>query len=88
VDDDIPLNEGCLENPFERDSTHSMLSPEIFRLPSSPGNVETSQAITTACMARLGVMAAAQGHHEQLTFGNAPSPYLRNNLWRGWRGPD
>ena len=51
VDDDIPLNAGCLK-PLEIVIPEgSMLAP---RYPAAvvAGNVETSQAVTDACTAR------------------------------------
>jgi 5-oxoprolinase (ATP-hydrolysing) len=39
------------------------------------GNVETSQAIANALFAALGVMAAAQGTMNNLSFGNARCQY-------------
>ena len=64
VDDDIPMNEGCLE-PLELVIPEgSMLNP---RYPAAvvAGNVETSQAVTNALYGALGALAAGQGHHEQ-----------------------
>jgi 5-oxoprolinase (ATP-hydrolysing) len=39
------------------------------------GNVETSQAVANALFAALGVMAAAQGTMNNLSFGNAHCQY-------------
>jgi len=74
VDDDIPLNEGCLKPLTIIIPEDSMLSP---RYPAAVvgGNVETSQAITDALFAAFGVMAAAQGTMNNLTFGNARLQY-------------
>ncbi|OCQ98519.1 5-oxoprolinase [Oscillatoriales cyanobacterium USR001] len=69
VDDDIPLNAGCLK-PLE------IIIPEGSMLnPSYPaavvaGNVETSQNITDALYGALGIMAASQGTMNNFTFGN------------------
>jgi 5-oxoprolinase (ATP-hydrolysing) len=74
VDDDIPLNSGCL-TPLKVSVTEgSMLSP----LPPGAvvaGNVETSQHIVDALYASLGVMAGSQGTMNNLTFGNADRQY-------------
>ncbi len=69
VDDDIPLNAGCLEPLDVIIPEGSMLRP---RYPAAvvAGNVETSQAITDALYGALGVMAAAQGTMNNFTFGN------------------
>ena len=74
VDDDIPLNEGCLK-PLEIVIPEgSMLAP---RYPAAVvgGNVETSQAVTDALFGAFGVMASAQGTMNNLTFGNARYQY-------------
>ncbi|MBI2319259.1 MAG: hydantoinase B/oxoprolinase family protein, partial [Betaproteobacteria bacterium] len=69
VDDDIPLNAGCLK-PLEIIVPEgSMLRP---RYPAAvvAGNVETSQCITDALYGALGVMGASQGTMNNFTFGN------------------
>jgi 5-oxoprolinase (ATP-hydrolysing) len=74
VDDDIPLNEGCLE-PLEIIIPEgSMLNP---RPPAAvaAGNVETSQLIVDALYGALGVLAASQGTMNNVTFGNAQCQY-------------
>jgi 5-oxoprolinase (ATP-hydrolysing) len=74
VEDDIPLNAGCLK-PLE------IVIPEGCMLnPRSPaaivaGNVETSQTITDALYGALGVMAASQGTMNNFTFGNQSYQY-------------
>jgi 5-oxoprolinase (ATP-hydrolysing) len=74
VDDDIPLNAGCLKplNVFIPEG--SMLSP---RYPAAvvSGNVETSSCITNALYGALGVMASAPGTMNNFTFGNARHQY-------------
>ncbi|MCE9650871.1 MAG: hydantoinase B/oxoprolinase family protein [Parvibaculum sp.] len=69
VDDDIPLNEGCLKPLDIVIPEGSMLAP---RYPAAVvgGNVETSQAVTDALFGAFGVMASAQGTMNNLTFGN------------------
>ncbi len=69
VDDDIPLNAGCLKPLHVIIPEGSMLNP---RYPASvvSGNVETSTCITNALYGALGVMAAAQGTMNNFTFGN------------------
>jgi len=69
VDDDIPLNSGCLK-PIE------IIIPEDSMLrPAYPaavvaGNVETSQNLTDCLFGALGVLGAAQGTMNNFTFGN------------------
>ncbi len=74
VDDDIPLNAGCLKPIHVIIPPGSMLNP---RYPASvvSGNVETSTCITNALYGALGVMAAAQGTMNNFTFGNARYQY-------------
>ncbi len=74
VDDDIPLNAGCLKPLHVIIPPGSMLNPHY---PASvvSGNVETSTCITNALYGALGVMAAAQGTMNNFTFGNARYQY-------------
>jgi 5-oxoprolinase (ATP-hydrolysing) len=69
VDDDIPLNAGCLKPLDVIIPDGSMLRP---RYPAAvvAGNVETSQCITDALYGALGIMASAQGTMNNFTFGN------------------
>lgn len=74
VADDIPLNDGCLR-PLGVVVPHgSLLAPEP---PAAvvAGNVETSQAITGALYAALGVQAEGSGTMNNVTFGNARHQY-------------
>ena len=74
VDDEIPLNDGCLRPVRLVVPEGSMLNP---RFPAAvvAGNVETSQAVVDALYGALGVMAAAQGTMNNLTFGDARRQY-------------
>jgi 5-oxoprolinase (ATP-hydrolysing) len=74
VDSDIPMNAGCLRPIRIRVPESSMLSP---RWPAAvvAGNVEVSQAVTSALLAALGALAPAQGTMNNLTFGNAAYQY-------------
>src|SRR5487761_2632009 len=74
VDDDIPLNAGCLKPLKVIIPEGSMLRP---RYPAAvvAGNVETSQYITDALYGALGVMGASQGTMNNFTFGNADYQY-------------
>jgi 5-oxoprolinase (ATP-hydrolysing) len=74
VDDDIPLNAGCLK------PLHIILPEGCMLNPRSPaavvaGNVETSTCITNALYGALGVMAAGQCTMNNFTFGNAQYQY-------------
>ncbi len=69
VNDDIPLNEGCL-NPIELVLPgRSMISPE-YPAAVMAGNIEVSQAITNALYGALGVTAASQGTMNNIFYGN------------------
>jgi 5-oxoprolinase (ATP-hydrolysing) len=74
VEDDIPLNAGCLKPLSIVTTAGSMLAP---RSPAAvvAGNVETSQHIVDALYAALGVLANAQGTMNNFTFGDASSQY-------------
>ncbi len=74
VDDDIPLNAGCLK-PLE-----VIIPPGCMLNPNPPasvvaGNVETSTCITNALYGALGVMAGSQPTMNNFTFGNATYQY-------------
>jgi 5-oxoprolinase (ATP-hydrolysing) len=74
VDDDIPMNAGCLRPIRIVIPKRSMLSPE-YPAAVVAGNVETSQAVTNCLFGALGAMAAAQGTMNNLNFGNARYQY-------------
>ena len=69
VDDDIPLNAGCLK------PLRVIIPPGSMLNPAPPaavvaGNVETATCITNALFGALGVMASAQNTMNNFTFGN------------------
>ncbi len=74
VDDDIPLNAGCLKPLNVIIPPGSMLNPNP---PASvvAGNVETSTCITNALYGALGLMAAGQCTMNNFTFGSARYQY-------------
>ncbi len=74
VDDDIPMNAGCLRPINIVIPQRSMLSPE-YPAAVVAGNVETSQAVTDTLFGALGALAAAQGTMNNLNFGNARYQY-------------
>ncbi len=74
VDDDIPMNAGCLRPINIVIPEGSMLTPE-YPAAVVAGNVETSQAVTNCLFGALGALAAAQGTMNNLTFGNATYQY-------------
>ncbi len=86
VDDDIPLNAGCLK-PLE------IVVPDGCMLNPRPpaavvaGNVETSTCVTNALMGALGVMAAGQCTMNNFTFGNARYQYYETIAGGSGAGP-
>ncbi len=86
VDDDIPLNAGCLR-PLE------IIIPKGSLLDPQPpaavvaGNVETSQCVVDTLYGALGVMAAAQGTMNNFTFGNARYQYYETICGGAGAGP-
>ncbi len=74
VEDDIPLNEGCLKPIALIVPEGSMLNP---RAPAAvvAGNVETSQVVVDALYGALGVLAASQGTMNNFTFGDDRRQY-------------
>jgi 5-oxoprolinase (ATP-hydrolysing) len=87
VDDDIPMNEGCLRPITIRIPEGSLLNP---RPPAAvvAGNVETSQLITDALYGALGVVAAAQGTMNNFTFGDDRRQYYETVCGGAGAGPD
>jgi 5-oxoprolinase (ATP-hydrolysing) len=86
IDDDIPLNAGCLK-PLE------IIVPEGCMLnPKSPaavvaGNVETSTCVTNALYGALKVMAASQCTMNNFTFGNGRYQYYETIAGGSGAGP-
>ncbi|MFD4763956.1 hydantoinase B/oxoprolinase family protein [Streptomyces sp. NPDC058439] len=74
VADDIPLNSGCLKPLEVRIPEGSMLAP-VHPAATVAGNVETSQAVTGALYAALGIQAEGSGTMNNLTFGNERVQY-------------
>ena len=74
VDDDIPLNSGCLHPLNVIIPEGTMLSPR-YPAAVAAGNVETSQVVTGALYAALGVMAEGSGTMNNVTFGNEEYQY-------------
>ncbi|HEX9753660.1 MAG TPA: hydantoinase B/oxoprolinase family protein, partial [Methyloceanibacter sp.] len=74
VDEDIPLNAGCLRPIKIVVPKGSMLKPR-YPAPVAAGNVETSQTIVNCLYGALGVLGSAQGTMNNLTFGNERYQY-------------
>ncbi|MBV9527036.1 hydantoinase B/oxoprolinase family protein, partial [Sphingomonas sp.] len=87
MDDDIPLNDGCLR-PIELQVPEgSMLSP-VFPAAVVAGNVETSQVVTDALFAATGRLAPSQGTMNNFTFGNERHQYYETIAGGSGAGPD
>ena len=83
VADEIPLNDGCLRPLRMVIPPGSMLAPE-YPAAVVAGNVETSQAITGALYAALGVAGRGLGDDEQRDVRQRAVPVLRDGrLWLG-----
>ena len=87
VDDDIPLNGGCLKPLDIVIPEGCMLNP---RFPAAvvAGNVETSQCVTDTLYGALGVLAASQGSMNNFTFGDDEYQYYETICGGSGAGPD
>lgn len=74
VQDDIPLNAGCLK-PLEIVIPAGCLLNPHYPAAVVAGNVETSQYVVDALYGALGIMAASQGTMNNLTFGDRDYQY-------------
>ncbi len=74
VDDDIPLNAGCLK-PLNIILPEGSLVCPAYPAAVVAGNVETSQAMVDALFYAVGALAGAQGTMNNLTFGNETHQY-------------
>jgi 5-oxoprolinase (ATP-hydrolysing) len=87
VDDNIPMNDGCLKPIDIHIPEGCMLAP---RYPAAvvAGNVETSQYVTDTLYGALGVMAASQGTMNNFTWGNDQHQYYETLCGGSGAGPD
>jgi 5-oxoprolinase (ATP-hydrolysing) len=86
VDDDIPLNAGCLK-PLEVSIPEGCMLRPRYPAAVVAGNVETSQCITDALYGALGVLAASQGTMNNFTFGNERHQYYETIAGGSGAGP-
>ena len=86
VDDDIPLNAGCLKPLRAIVPEGCMLNPHA---PAAvvAGNVETSSCVTNALYGALGAMAASPCTMNNFTFGNAELQYYETISGGSGAGP-
>ena len=95
VEDNIPMNAGCLR-PIRIIIPEGCMLRPAYPAAVVAGNVETSQHVTNAIFGAMGAIANAQGTMNNLTFGNARyqyyeticsgSPAGRMNDGRGFAG--
>jgi len=95
VEDNIPMNAGCLR-PINIVVPEGCMLRPAYPAAVVAGNVETSQHVTNAIFGAMGALANAQGTMNNLTFGNATyqyyeticsgSPAGRMNDGRGFGG--
>jgi 5-oxoprolinase (ATP-hydrolysing) len=87
IDDNIPMNDGCLRPIRLVVPDGSMLNP---RHPAAvvAGNVETSQVVTDALFAATGKLAPSQGTMNNFTFGNERHQYYETIAGGSGAGPD
>jgi 5-oxoprolinase (ATP-hydrolysing) len=86
IDEQIPMNEGCLDPIRIRIPKGSMLSPS-WPAAVVAGNVETSQCVTDALFGALGTLAASQGTMNNLSFGNEQVQYYETIAGGAGAGP-
>jgi len=86
IDDDMPLNDGCMRAINLVIPAGSMLDP-VFPAAVVAGNVEVSQVVTDALFGALGAVAAAQGTMNNLTFGTGDWQYYETIAGGAGAGP-
>jgi 5-oxoprolinase (ATP-hydrolysing) len=86
VEDEIPLNDGCLRPVRLVVPEGSMLNP-LYPAAVVAGNVETSQAVVDALYGAFGVLAASQGTMNNLTFGDETRQYYETIAGGAGAGP-
>jgi 5-oxoprolinase (ATP-hydrolysing) len=87
IDDNIPLNDGCLRPIRLVVPEGSMLNP-VHPAAVVAGNVETSQVVTDALFAATGRLAPSQGTMNNFTFGNEHDQYYETIAGGSGAGPD
>jgi len=87
VDDDIPMNEGCMRPLNIILPEDCMLNPK-YPAAVVAGNVEVSQAVTDCLFQALGALAGAQGTMNNFNFGNDDYQYYETICGGSAAGPD
>lgn len=86
VDDDIPMNEGCMRPLNIILPERSMLTPQ-YPAAVVAGNVEVSQAVTDCLFAALNAIAGAQGTMNNFNFGDDEYQYYETICGGSGAGP-
>ena len=86
VNDNIPMNAGCLK-PIEIVIPEDCMLAPKYPAAVVAGNVEVSQAVTDTLFGALGALAAAQGTMNNFNFGNAKYQYYETICGGSGAGP-
>ncbi|MEQ9491864.1 MAG: hydantoinase B/oxoprolinase family protein [Alphaproteobacteria bacterium] len=87
VEDNIPMNEGCLK-PIDIIAPDDCMLNAKYPGAVIAGNVETSQVVTDTLYGALGALAAAQGTMNNTVFGNDRYQYYETVCGGSGAGPD
>jgi 5-oxoprolinase (ATP-hydrolysing) len=87
VNDEIPMNAGCLKPLQISVPPGSMLHPQ-YPAAVVAGNVETSQVVTDCLYGALGALAASQGTMNNFTFGDGVHQYYETICGGSGAGAD
>ncbi len=86
VDDEIPLNEGCLK-PIDIIGQEGTILEPVYPAAVIAGNTEVSQCVTDSLYGALGVLASAQGTTNNFLFGNDEHQYYETICGGSGAGP-
>nr|WP_321464506.1 hydantoinase B/oxoprolinase family protein [uncultured Desulfobulbus sp.] len=87
IENDLPLNEGCLKPLKLIIPEKSMINPQ-YPAAVIAGNTEVSQAITDCLYGALGALAASQGTMNNLLYGNSEHQNYETICGGTGAGPD
>ncbi len=87
VNDNIPMNEGCLK-PIDIILPDGCMLKAQYPAAVIAGNVETSQIVTDTLFGALNIMAAAQGTMNNFFYGNTTHQYYETLCGGSGAGPD
>ncbi|OQW95305.1 MAG: 5-oxoprolinase [Beggiatoa sp. IS2] len=87
VEDEIPLNAGCLK-PLQIIIPKGCLLNPTYPAAVVAGNVEISQCVVNTLFGALGVVASSQGTMNNLTFGNRDYQYYETICGGAGAGPN